>query len=62
MLPRLPPLDAVIVPIVLGDLALFVLRLACSAPPLLGRLVPVEDRLLRERHVGRNEVGTLQLQ
>jgi hypothetical protein len=33
-----------------------------STPPLRGRLVPVEDRLLRERRLGRNEVGTLQLQ
>jgi hypothetical protein len=31
-LPRLPPLDAIVVKIVLGDLALLVPRLACSAP------------------------------
>jgi hypothetical protein len=60
--PYLPPLTAVVVPIALDDLTLFVLRLACSTPPLRGRLVSVEDRLLRERHLGRNEMGTLQLQ
>jgi hypothetical protein len=62
MLPRLLPLDAVVISIALGDLAFFVLRLARGAPPLRGRLVPVEDRLLRERRLGRNKVGTLQLQ
>jgi hypothetical protein len=60
--PRLPLLDAVVISTALGDLAVFVLRLACSAPPLCGRLVPVEDRLLWERRIGLNEVGTLQLQ
>jgi hypothetical protein len=60
-LPRLPPLDAVVVPIVLGDLTLLVLRLACSTLPLRNCLVPVEYRLLQERRLGRNEVGTLQL-
>jgi hypothetical protein len=62
MLPRLPPLDAVVVPIALGDLALFVLLLTRSMPPLRGLLVSVEDHLLRERRLGRNEVGALQLQ
>jgi hypothetical protein len=61
-LPRLPPLDAVVVSITLGDLAFFVLRLACSALPLRCRLVPVENRLLRKRRLGQNKVGTLQLQ
>jgi hypothetical protein len=61
MLPRLPPLDAVVVPIALGDLSLLVLRLARSTPPLCGRLVPVEDRLLRERRLGRNKVRAPQL-
>jgi hypothetical protein len=46
-LPRLPPLDAVVVPIVLGDLALFVWRLARGTPPRRDRFVPVEDHLLR---------------
>jgi hypothetical protein len=62
MLPHLPPLDAVVIPIALGDLALFVLRLTCSLLPLHCRLVLVEDRLLQERRHGRNEVDTLQLQ
>jgi hypothetical protein len=61
-LPRLPPLDAVVIMIALGDLALFVLRLARGAPPLRGRFVPVEDRLLRERRLDRNEVRTPQPQ
>jgi hypothetical protein len=45
-LPRLPPLDEVVVSIALGDLAFFVLHLARSAPPLRCHLVPVEYRLL----------------
>jgi hypothetical protein len=61
-LPCLPPLDVVVVLIALGDLAFFVLRLACGAPPLRRGFVPVENRLLRERRLGRNKVGTLQLQ
>jgi hypothetical protein len=59
---RLPPLGAVIVAITLGDLALLVLRLACSAPLLHRGLVLVEDRLLWEGRLGRNEVGAFQLQ
>jgi hypothetical protein len=62
MLPRLLPLDVVVVSIALGDLAFFVLRLARGVLPLRHRVVPVEYRLLRERRLGRNEVGTLQLQ
>jgi hypothetical protein len=62
LLPRLLPLDAVVVPIALGDLALLVLRLARRTPPLYGRFVLVEDRLLRERRLGWNEVRTPQLQ
>jgi hypothetical protein len=60
--PSPPPLDAVVISITLGDLAFFVLHLACSAPPLRCRLVPVENRLLRERRLGQNKVGALQLQ
>jgi hypothetical protein len=59
---RLPPLDAVVISITLGDLAFFVLSLACSGLPLHCRLVPVENRLLRVRRLGRNKVGALQLQ
>jgi hypothetical protein len=62
MLPRLLPLDVVIIPIALGDLALFVLCLVCSTLPLRDRLVPVKNRLLREMRLGRNKVRTLQLQ
>jgi hypothetical protein len=36
------------------------LRLACSAPLLRCGLVLVEDRLLRERRLGRDEVGAFQ--
>jgi hypothetical protein len=36
----------VVIPITLGDLAFFVLRLARSATPLRSRLVPVENCLL----------------
>jgi hypothetical protein len=59
---RFPPLDAVVIPIALGDLALFVLCLARSTLALHGHFVLVEDRLLRERRLGRNEVRTPQLQ
>jgi hypothetical protein len=61
LLPRFPPLVAVVVAIALGDLAFLMLRLACSAPLLHRGLVLVEDRLLRERHLGRDEVGAFQL-
>jgi hypothetical protein len=61
-IPRLPPLDAVIVAVALGDLALLVLRLARGAPFLRRGLVAVKNHLLRERCLGRNEVGALQLQ
>jgi hypothetical protein len=59
---RLLSLDAVVVSIALGDMAFSVLRLACSAPPLCGCLVLVEDRLLWERLLGQDEVSRLQLQ
>jgi hypothetical protein len=59
--PPLPPLGAVIVVIALGDLAFLVLRLACNAPLLRRVLVLIEDCLLRERHLGRDEVGAFQL-
>jgi hypothetical protein len=58
---RLLPLVAVVIAIALGDLTLLMLRLTRSAPLLCRSLVLVEDRLLRERRLGRNEVGTLQL-
>jgi hypothetical protein len=48
--------------ITLGDLALLVLRLARSTPLLRHGLVLVKNRLLRERRLGWNEVGALQLQ
>jgi hypothetical protein len=46
----------------LGDLALLELRFALSAPLLRRGLCVVEDRLLRERRLGRDEVGAFQLQ
>jgi hypothetical protein len=52
-LPRLPPLDAVVVSIALGDLAFLVLRVACRFSAAT---------LFRLRRFGRNEVGALQLQ
>jgi hypothetical protein len=61
-LPRLPPLDAVVILITLNDLALFVLCLARGTPPLCGRFILVGDRLLRERRLGRIELRTPQLQ
>jgi hypothetical protein len=61
VLPHLPPLDAIVILIALGDLSLLVLCLAPSTPPFCGRLVSVEDRLLRERRLGRNEVRAPQL-
>jgi hypothetical protein len=48
--------------IALGDLAFPVLRLARSTPLVRRGLVPVENHLLRERHLGRDEMGALQLQ
>jgi hypothetical protein len=51
----------VVVAIVLGDLAFFMLRLTRSVPPLRRRLILVEDHLLRERRLGRNKVGAFQL-
>jgi hypothetical protein len=62
MLPRLAPLLAVVVAIALGDLAFLMLRLTRSAPLLCRRLILVEDRLLRERRLGRNKVDAFQLQ
>jgi hypothetical protein len=50
------------VSIALGDLAFFVLCFACGTPPLHRSLLLVEYRLLRERSLGRNKVGALQLQ
>jgi hypothetical protein len=61
VLSRLLPLDAVVVLITLGNLSLLVLRFARSTPPLCDRLVPVEDRLLWERRLGRHKICTLQL-
>jgi hypothetical protein len=61
MLPRLPPLDAVVIPIALGNNSLLMLCLARSTPLLRGRLVTVEDRLLRERCLGWHEVHAPQL-
>jgi hypothetical protein len=61
-LPRLPPLDAVVILIALGDLAFLVLRFARGMTLLCCGLVSVENRLLRERRIGRDEVGALQLQ
>jgi hypothetical protein len=61
LLPRLPPLVAVVIAIVLGDLALLMLHLTRSAPLLHRGLVLVEDCFLRERRLGRNEVGAFQL-
>jgi hypothetical protein len=52
----------VVIPVAFGDLAFFVPRLARSTLLLRGCIVPVEDRFLRERRLGRNEVGTPQLQ
>jgi hypothetical protein len=61
-LPRLPPLDAVVVSIVLGDLAFLVLRHVRGVPPLHHGLVLIEKRLFRERCLGQNKVRALQLQ
>jgi hypothetical protein len=47
--------------IALGDLALIVQRLECSAPLLHHGLLLVENRLLRERRLGRDKVSSLQL-
>jgi hypothetical protein len=52
----------IIIAVALGDLAFLVLRLVCSAPLLRCGLVLVEDRLLRERRLGRDEMGAFQLQ
>jgi hypothetical protein len=46
---------------VLGDLAFLMLRLTRSTPLLRRGLVLVEDRLLWERCLGRDEVGAFQL-
>jgi hypothetical protein len=62
MLPCLAALDAVVVPIVLRDLFLLVLRLAHSPPPFCGHLVVLEHRLLRKRCLRRYKVGALQLE
>jgi hypothetical protein len=61
LLPRLPPLVAVVVAIALGDLTFLMLRLTCSASLLRRSLVLVEDCLLRERRLGRDKVGAFQL-
>jgi hypothetical protein len=60
LLPCLPPLVAVVA-IALGDLAFLMLRLTRSTPFLCCSLVLVEDRLLRERRLGRDKVGVFQL-
>jgi hypothetical protein len=52
----------VVVAIALGDLAFLMLRLTRSVPLLCRRLILVEDRLLRERRLGRNKVDAFQLQ
>jgi hypothetical protein len=52
----------VVVAVALGDLAFVILRLTRSTPPLRRRLILVEDRVLWERRLGRNKVGTFQLQ
>jgi hypothetical protein len=52
----------IIIAVALGDLAFLVLRLAHNAPLLCHGLVLIEDRHLRERHLGRDEMGTFQLQ
>jgi hypothetical protein len=57
---HLLPLVAVVVTITLGDLALLVLCLACSAPLLHRGLLLVENCLLRDRRLGRDKVGALQ--
>jgi hypothetical protein len=51
----------VVVAIALGDLAFLMLHLTGSVPPLRRSLVLVEDRLLRERRLGWDKVGALQL-
>jgi hypothetical protein len=61
LLPRLPPLVAVVVAIALGDLVLLMLHLTCNVPLLRRGLVLVEDCFLWERCLGRNEVGAFQL-
>jgi hypothetical protein len=61
-LSSLASLVAVVVAITLGDLVFLMLRLTRSAPLLRRRLILVEDRLLRERRLGRNKVGTFQLE
>jgi hypothetical protein len=61
VLPHLAPLNEVVVPIALGDLLLLVVRLARSPSFLRGRLVSLEDHLLRERCLRRHKMGTLQL-
>jgi hypothetical protein len=60
--PHLLPLDAVVILITLGDLSLLVMHHAHSPPPLHDRLVPVKDRLLWERRLGRHKVRALQMQ
>jgi hypothetical protein len=60
--PHLSLLDALVVSITLGYLAFLVMRLASGALFLYRCLVPVENRLLQERRLGRNKVGALQLQ
>jgi hypothetical protein len=54
------PLVAAVVAIALGDQTFLMLRHTRNAPPLRRRLILVEDRLLRERRLGWNKVGTLQ--
>jgi hypothetical protein len=51
----------VVVANALGDLAFLMLRLTRSTPLLRCSLVLVEDRLFRERRLGRDEMGAFQL-
>jgi hypothetical protein len=60
--PRLVVLDAVVIPIALGDLFLLVLLLVCGPPSFRGRLVAFEDRLRRERRLRGHKVGALHLE
>jgi hypothetical protein len=61
VLPRLAALDAVVVPIALGDLFLLMPLLALGPPPVRSRLIALEDCLLRERRLRGHEMGALQL-
>jgi hypothetical protein len=51
-------LDAVIIPIVLGELFLVMPLFALSPSPVYGRLVALEDCLFRERRLHRHKMGS----